>query len=1578
MSKFKIKPKSGSARIAKKIKFEVADLRNENGLRIRIENATHSVPAIIEGKTEGYVDLKAGVDSFSGVVDLNIPEHSSHAAISVYAIIDAKQPNGSYAVSAMLTSVYNVTDKPKEEFKGEISITPEFIGPSERTSVLLNYEPNSRIVISINDKRFSILTDKNGRGSITVNASDLLTEKKSAVLQKFPVRVLLANNNYTIPLSTDCYIHVLPAKVAMFAELTNVDSCPPTFDDSPVQVQLSNPPQPFGIPTITGPVLEKRTAEVLTSLTTLTSVPDHSVAQTASGVSIHAFIGSGSGGFTAPQTIDPNLAKDPLALATQNSVNLNQIYLVDHPSSLNKAIVSAGHGTVEPGSGNITIEVSQGVYSLSSIGYLVGLLSAQFGFAYYPIVGLLPPDAYDDNYRLVLNANVEIDQYVNCVPFTMVSGADPYTTVTFNSPFVLPPITNQLGEISIPVKVSIATSQKKQYTNGIGYIYVIAEAMVGFASQLFYYGMSMDGNNTYGWVQLTFNGENKNPVTICDSAGNVHVAWESTRAGSSQIYYGILGPSANSYSNALFWSMLDKQAALVNGTTSFEVVDAGLFTELEGPQQIYTPLTCNQHQLNTIWIPSKGNHGVAEAINNTEVHFSGNPAIDQALVWTLLDIDNNNVTLDSFFKERSFAIQFTIRDKQHRKVLSDEDIQNEYQNWLLSYVPVSSKSLTNANVYTKSLNTFVIGMENRYFDRFIPILGSYRKDDLKSLFADCVTEDDSSFTAILTGCNATVKHFMIGLMPEKVRWKATNNQTYSEFCSAHGLNPLHSQNDYLQDEEVVTYTGRYKLIVIMSGNNQYASNGGGPDFTVTRQIGNPFTLGPDDGYFQVIQHYRKMFREDVAHWFNANPADENFDLARYISSLMIVQGHLPPDYHVPTLPNKVPPVDPPVPSVCQYTFTASLNWSTNADFDLYTSTSAGTVYYGDFSVGGLSLNWNAHPACAADGKLPNGDVSSSAVPPEVITGSFNEPKTFHTWYNQATNCTTEQAPDSVTITVKNTGLGDIVVNNTTITPGNSWTTSVVANAGYATGPVPSYADGTSVVVTCGDNTPPVYQPCGDVSWTVDRHGEPYFFPTGSEGGTPNGPYLTESDDYFIDFSNPDISQLVFTADSELDDILIMMPAGSSVVQTGGNGYEVPVSFTIPRNCIIFTQNYGFFCNSEIPGVWGASSQKTITDGVNTAVIPLGDNTNTGHGDYRLFNQAAFNANPDPVFPTPTANFTIANFVTGVSRSVLEANGFIDSNNQLSFKFAHIVCGVGNAFVDGLTCGYSNSTPPPMMLDRNEGVSEQLTESLVIPPSPSPQLLTWKPIFAESILVDFCPNQSFGFNLAFGFPGTGQFISNEPQPYETSVFDYGHVDLIIKDITVGFPHFNSNKDFIDMPLDAYNPDNMQVVSAVNACNSESFEDTYGWLTMGLDQIDFPELIVTLEGANQNPSIALGPVCDDVHLAWQSNRNDFWDIYYSVSNPTTMPFRFDTRITDTQTHSLMPKVAVDASGSRVIAWHENREDNQYQIYAAKGVGNGFCPCNVPPKVNCVVDFNFCFFPCANYTSVNPCLGEETIAG
>lgn len=91
----------------------------------------------------------------------------------------------------------------------------------------------------------------------------------------------------------------------------------------------------------------------------------------------------------------------------------------------------------------------------------------------------------------------------------------------------------------------------------------------------------------------------------------------------------------------------------------------------------------------------------------------------------------------------------------------------------------------------------------------------------------------------------------------------------------------------------------------------------------------------------------------------------------------------------------------------------------------------------------------------------------------------------------------------------------------------------------------------------------------------------------------------------------------------------------------------------------------------------------------------------------------------------------------------------------------------------------------------------------------------------------------------------------------------------------------------------------------------------------------------EGINQSPDLFID-LNDVLHIVWQSNRDNYWEIYYSNSSDDFSP----VRITNYQSKSLKPSIDGGEDGSLYIVWHDDRFGN-YEIMMAYNLADRIVP-------------------------------------
>lgn len=219
----------------------------------------------------------------------------------------------------------------------------------------------------------------------------------------------------------------------------------------------------------------------------------------------------------------------------------------------------------------------------------------------------------------------------------------------------------------------------------------------------------------------------------------------------------------------------------------------------------------------------------------------------------------------------------------------------------------------------------------------------------------------------------------------------------------------------------------------------------------------------------------------------------------------------------------------------------------------------------------------------------------------------------------------------------------------------------------------------------------------------------------------------------------------------------------------------------------------------------------------------------------------------------------------------------------------------------------------------------------------------KIVCGESFFVKLDDNN---FNIGLGCPIVHEYRPVNIKPFDNTLNEDIKVEMIFTNIAVGKHYQNPSSGYMSFSYNDRNVNDIFVPASTYLDGSANvWDEIYGplisdrenryYLTLGLDRekIALSQYLLTISGHNRQPSICLDKN-DNLHIVWQSFRDDQWEIYYTNNLNIEMPFRFDVRITNSESDSLAPSVAVDNSGKALIVWHDNRE-GEFQIYGARNL-------------------------------------------
>ena len=228
--------------------------------------------------------------------------------------------------------------------------------------------------------------------------------------------------------------------------------------------------------------------------------------------------------------------------------------------------------------------------------------------------------------------------------------------------------------------------------------------------------------------------------------------------------------------------------------------------------------------------------------------------------------------------------------------------------------------------------------------------------------------------------------------------------------------------------------------------------------------------------------------------------------------------------------------------------------------------------------------------------------------------------------------------------------------------------------------------------------------------------------------------------------------------------------------------------------------------------------------------------------------------------------------------------------------------------------------------------------------------------AENFIPAFSDTY-YNFDIGLGVPPGGQFPLIMPTAFNSSIYENYSCSMHYSSIAIGPQTVIADPFLTAMSKFDRNVSRMVIKNTVGETSSRTaFDEAFLTqpqynLSFGLydNKISLSQVPITFLGRSTCPSIAVDN-CNHIHVAYQSNRNGPWQVFYAGTVDQGIPFRFDTQITSPTSNATSPTVAVDQQGRRLVAWQDDR-NGQFQIYAARS--NRIITCNSYLSVDDVLE-------------------------
>jgi len=888
---FLISPQSGTFNDSKNVSLDINYLALDDITRIRIENVSNKVNVIFLDTKSEYFYLKKEQAKQNVKVNLNISPSSSQSIISLFVYVE-REIDGEYKVFDIYSVIYYLKEE-SVSFPGGLNISPVFVGPQDSFGISISAEKNNKYIFSINDKRYIVLTNDTGKGSLSIQGNNFLEREEEEVVKRFPVYYYTDESNYTQKQFSGLHLHYLPASIKAAAdEQATIDPRCSIVSETGwvVPEECLEPPEDTGTPCVTpnippGPPTKEEECGVDTIQQPSTCrISNTSSTLLYNGLTLHSFV-----------SVDGDIKS-----TTEDGYNVPKVFISEDDTSLEVEVVAQRDVIVGPKQvqDNIDVYVDEDIWNLldnfSDNDYRIIFNNAAFGYQSFSIV-----DKKIDEYRnlniLVVNIGglgVEIDNFLFCVSAVIYRNSSISPGLSTSLPFVKNSLENNIPVVSASIGSNFDFVGNKEDS----VVYVIAEAFIEERSQLFLYSFSIDVNfyilKSFGWKQLTFDGNNKNPKTIVDTVGNLHVFWESDRSGVYQVYYGVIGPSFISKGNSVLSSILDKHAELIQKEDKpYYYFDGALLVDALSDEYEIIPkydtsalLDDNHWLLNS---SSGANINTVISGNRLEdLNLTVNAFTDTALAFVVLEQDK--ITPNGEYDQYNYQIDFKMKmtltqtdellDEWTDQTLTSEEINSIFDTWKSKFTVEVDSDFSNTPVYRYLNNQFVLGRQDNIYDAIIPILGAYREDNPSSASNFEISFIENRDPEIVSN----VRHFVLAIMLEKSVFKAVNAQYPFEYCSESGQT-LTDCEGYLAEEKHVIYTGKAKLALLLKNDSIKASGDYDSEYTLVREFPQEFSIHNTHS-FNVVVNYAKMYYEDAADYLDQFAHEE---FSRFICSMKI-------------------------------------------------------------------------------------------------------------------------------------------------------------------------------------------------------------------------------------------------------------------------------------------------------------------------------------------------------------------------------------------------------------------------------------------------------------------------------------------------------------------------------------------------------------------------------------------------------------------------------------------------------------------------------------------------------------------
>jgi hypothetical protein len=229
------------------------------------------------------------------------------------------------------------------------------------------------------------------------------------------------------------------------------------------------------------------------------------------------------------------------------------------------------------------------------------------------------------------------------------------------------------------------------------------------------------------------------------------------------------------------------------------------------------------------WIRILDGNGKVSVYDKKYVSIEGESSADTAMAYYKFNKDEHGNEFAANFNQLSYQLSFDLKMPIPNSGVYDEFFINaQYEAWKATFTPVGDYK------YEKDNNVYTIDGYTPYFDNIIPICGTYKlgETNIQTYAGGQAAPKVSHNTANIYGKfneqisltnPANLKHFMLGIVPEKMRFKAKNTETFAQYCERNQA-VIGDCDGFNNEIDYIVATGRYKLALLLA-TSENASTG---------------------------------------------------------------------------------------------------------------------------------------------------------------------------------------------------------------------------------------------------------------------------------------------------------------------------------------------------------------------------------------------------------------------------------------------------------------------------------------------------------------------------------------------------------------------------------------------------------------------------------------------------------------------------------------------------------------------------------------------------------------------------------